>query len=54
LDGIPKLTVSYFVDAWHWIMLDDPDTFEILFNDFDNNLPASGGGGGNARMYRAF
>ena len=38
LDGISKLSVSYFVDAWHWIMWDDPDTFEILFNDFENNL----------------
>lgn len=37
LDALPKLTVSYFVDAWHWIMWDDPDTFEILFNDFENN-----------------
>lgn len=39
LDGIPKLTVSYFVDTWHWIMWDDPDTFEVLFNDFENNVP---------------
>ena len=38
LDGISKLNVSYFVDAWHWIMWDDPDTFEILFNDFENSL----------------
>ncbi len=53
LDGIPKLTVSYFVDAKHWIMWDDPDTFEILFNDFENSVVA-GGGGGSARMFRAF
>ncbi len=45
LDTIPKLTVSYFVDAWHWIMWDDPDTFEVLFNDFDNNLPMGSGSG---------
>ena len=38
LGGISKLNVSYFVDAWHWIMWDDPDTFEILFNDFENSL----------------
>ena len=38
LGGISKLNVSYFVDAWHWIMWDDPDTFEILFNDFENGL----------------
>lgn len=45
LGTIPKLTVSYFVDAWHWIMWDDPDTFEVLFNDFDNNLPMGSGSG---------
>jgi len=38
MEGIPKLNVAYFVDAWHWIMWDDPDTFEILYNDFENNL----------------
>ena len=54
LDGIPKLTVSYFVDAKHWIMWDDPDTFEILFNDFENNMVMGGGGGGGARTFRAF
>lgn len=46
-EGIPKFNVSYFVDAWHWIMWDDPDTFEILFNDFENNVVLSAGG--NAR-----
>ena len=54
LDGFPKLNVSYFVDAWHWIMWDDPDTFEILFNDFENTMAMGGGGGGSARMIRAF
>jgi pimeloyl-ACP methyl ester carboxylesterase len=54
MDGFPKFTVSYFVDAWHWIMWDDPDTFEILFNDFDNNISAGGGGGGTARIVQAF
>lgn len=42
LGGFPKFTVSYFVDTWHWIMWDDPDTFEILFNDFDNNVVMGG------------
>lgn len=32
---IPKLTVSYFVNARHWIMWDEPDTFDVLFNDFE-------------------
>lgn len=49
MEGIPKLNVAYFVDAWHWIMWDDPDTFEILFNDFENNLAMGGGGGGRSR-----
>ncbi len=47
-EGISKLNVSYFVDTWHWIMWDDPDTFEILFNDFENNVVAGGVGGGSA------
>ena len=51
MDGIPKLNVAYFVDARHWIMWDDPDTFEILFNDFENNTVRGGGGGGNARSH---
>ncbi len=50
-EGIPKFNISYFVDAWHWIMWDDPDTFEILFNDFENNVVLSAGG--NARSSRA-
>ncbi len=45
-DGIPKFTVSYFVDAWHWIMWDDPDTFEILFNDFETSIVSGASGGG--------
>lgn len=45
MDGIPKLTVSYFVEVKHWIMWDDPDTFEILFNDFENNLLAASASG---------
>lgn len=48
-EGIPKFNVSYFVDAWHWIMWDDPDTFEILFNDFENNVVLSGGGNARSR-----
>ena len=54
LDGIPKLTVSYFVDAKHWIMWDDPDTFEILFNDFENNMAMGSGGSGSARISRVY
>lgn len=54
LGGIPKFSVSYFVDAWHWIMWDDPDTFEILFNDFENNLATGGTGGGSAKLVRTF
>ncbi len=50
-EGIPKFNVSYFVEAWHWIMWDDPDTFEILFNDFENNVVLSAGG--NARSSRS-
>lgn len=55
LNGISKFTVSYFVDTWHWVMWDDPDTFEILFNDFENNMAVGGGGGGgSAKLSRAF
>lgn len=32
---IPKLTVSYFMNARHWVMWDEPDTFDVLFNDFE-------------------
>ncbi len=46
LDSLSKLTVSYFVNAKHWIMWDDPDTFEILFNDFEANTVSGSGGGG--------
>lgn len=38
LNGVPKLQVSYFVNARHWIMLDEPDTFEVLFADFESGL----------------
>jgi pimeloyl-ACP methyl ester carboxylesterase len=34
----PRLAVSYFVNARHWIMWDEPDTFEVLFNDFEAAL----------------
>lgn len=47
MEGIPKLTVAYFVNVKHWIMWDDPDTFEILFNDFETNLMGSGTGTGS-------
>jgi len=36
----PRLTVSYFVNARHWIMWDEPDTFEVLYNDFEASLSA--------------
>jgi pimeloyl-ACP methyl ester carboxylesterase len=35
---IPKLTVSYFVNARHWIMWDEPDTFDVLYYDFEASL----------------
>jgi hypothetical protein len=41
LAKIPKLAVSYFVNAKHWIMWDEPDTFEVLYNDFEANLAAA-------------
>jgi pimeloyl-ACP methyl ester carboxylesterase len=41
LAKIPKLAVSYFVNAKHWVMWDEPDTFEVLFNDFEAGLGAA-------------
>lgn len=47
MDGIPKFKVSYFVNVSHWIMWDDPDTFEILFNDFETSLVTGSSGAGS-------
>jgi pimeloyl-ACP methyl ester carboxylesterase len=41
LNGFPKLQVNYFVNAKHWVMQDEPDTFEVLFNDFEAGLGAA-------------
>lgn len=38
LARFPRLTVSYFVNAKHWIMWDEPDTFDVLYNDFEAGL----------------
>ncbi len=35
LAGAPKFSVQYLVNSGHWIMLDEPPTFEVLLNDFD-------------------
>jgi pimeloyl-ACP methyl ester carboxylesterase len=35
---IPKLSVFYFVNARHWVMWDEPDTFDVLYNDFEAAL----------------
>ncbi len=41
LARFPKLTVSYFVNAKHWIMWDEPDTFDVLYNDYEAGLTAA-------------
>lgn len=38
LVGLPKLQVQYFVNAHHWIMLDEPEALTVLFNDFETAL----------------
>lgn len=35
LAGIPKFQVQYFVNAKHWIMLDEAAALEVLLNDFE-------------------
>lgn len=38
LKGLPKLQVQYFVNAHHWIMLDEREALDVLFNDFETSI----------------
>lgn len=38
LAGIPKFQVQYFVNAKHWIMMDEAAALEVLLIDFETSL----------------